>query len=426
MPMVTWLRTTSMQAQKRAMQAVAQADSYSLALATTPPLVEIEQNHVTHAVLEGTNFFGINTIPIALNEADYLRMWVQAATVMTTYQAVAEQSLAAVPSAQPAPATTTIDSSGVQTVTTLAATAAADDDQPTGVSWLIQELERLLASMSDFLQTLGPFGQVLSQAVNAILNFVTSQFFNILSHAILDPIIYTVPFVPLFTPALLPALGLMGLIGLAGIQPAPAPEAAAVPGAPAIERQLPAAATSVVTAGAPPGAGAPAAHPAPAPDASALSTANAAPQPATPYLVGGPDGEGFSPTTGATAAASDDLAASQAAAAVLAAGVQAKAVAVARARRRARKYRYEDLEGDGRMTLDNTVDDATEPPPVAVSAFARGAGPLLAESTPADGARGLTRVTGGVFDDGARVPLLPQAWDGSGGAGDSSPVREGP
>ncbi len=88
MPMMLWLRTTAMQAQKRAMQAVAQANSYSMALATTPPLVEIEQNHITHAVLEGTNFFGVNAIPIGLNEADYLiRMWDQAAGVMDAYQA---------------------------------------------------------------------------------------------------------------------------------------------------------------------------------------------------------------------------------------------------------------------------------------------------------------------------------------------------
>ena len=88
MPMVLWLRMVSLQAQKRALQATAQANSYSLAMATTPPLAEIEQNHITHAVLEATNFFWVNTVPIALNEADYLiRMWNQAAGAMDVYQA---------------------------------------------------------------------------------------------------------------------------------------------------------------------------------------------------------------------------------------------------------------------------------------------------------------------------------------------------
>ncbi|WP_441958889.1 PPE family protein [Mycolicibacterium houstonense] len=88
MPMIMWLRTMVMQAQKRALQASAQASSYSLALATTPPIPEIEQNHITHGVLEATNFLGINTVPIGLNEMDYfVRMWNQAAGAMEAYHA---------------------------------------------------------------------------------------------------------------------------------------------------------------------------------------------------------------------------------------------------------------------------------------------------------------------------------------------------
>jgi PPE-repeat protein len=88
MPMVTWLRTVALQAQKRALQATAQANSYTLALATTPPLMEIVANHVTRAVLHATNFLGINTVPIGVNEFDYfVRMWNQAAGVMDVYQA---------------------------------------------------------------------------------------------------------------------------------------------------------------------------------------------------------------------------------------------------------------------------------------------------------------------------------------------------
>jgi PPE-repeat protein len=88
MPMVVWLRTVSAQAQKRAAQATAQADSYSLAMVTTPPIPEIEGNHITHAVLEATNFLGINTVPIGVNEFDYfVRMWNQAAGAMDVYAA---------------------------------------------------------------------------------------------------------------------------------------------------------------------------------------------------------------------------------------------------------------------------------------------------------------------------------------------------
>ena len=88
MPMVIWLRTTALQAQKRALQATAQATAYTGAMLGTPPLVEIEANHVTHAVLEATNFLGVNAVPIGVNEADYfVRMWNQAAFVMDAYQA---------------------------------------------------------------------------------------------------------------------------------------------------------------------------------------------------------------------------------------------------------------------------------------------------------------------------------------------------
>ncbi len=88
MPMVVWLRTVSAQAHKRSAQALAQASSYTQAMATTPPLPEIAQNHVTRQVLHATNFFGVNTIPIGINEFDYfVRMWNQAAGAMDVYQA---------------------------------------------------------------------------------------------------------------------------------------------------------------------------------------------------------------------------------------------------------------------------------------------------------------------------------------------------
>ncbi|MCZ0731211.1 PPE family protein [Mycolicibacterium iranicum] len=87
MPMVLWLRMLALAAQLRAAQASAQASAWTSAATATPQIPEIEQNHVTNAVLHATNFLGVNGIPIALNEADYIRMWNLAASVMGLYQA---------------------------------------------------------------------------------------------------------------------------------------------------------------------------------------------------------------------------------------------------------------------------------------------------------------------------------------------------
>jgi PPE-repeat protein len=346
--------------------------------------------------LIATNFFGINTIPIALNEADYLRMWLEAATTMTAYQGVSEESLAAVPPTPPAP----------QIVSAAATPAASSFPDPTKL--ILQALQGLLDTLRNLAaHTLtGPLGGPVVQALDSLISLVSSEAFTILAYSVLDPMIYFGPFTPLLSPLALP-VGLVGLAGLAGLGADSGPVVADWR---APEHQKWPAAAGITLAGS--GAAAPVAAPAGAAGSAAAPGSPTVPAPSGTegfYVVGGgPDGDGFAPTGRTGAAAALGAGAAAPAATVPADSDLARAKRTAKARQRARKYRVEYLEQGGRATLSAGT-------PEAVVASEGGSGPLgFAGTVPksaAGQAQGLISLRGAEFDAAPPEPMLPNTWD---------------
>ena len=84
-PYITWMSTTSAQAEQTAAQASAAASAYEAAYAMTVPPLEVAANRMQLAMLVATNVIGQNTAAIAANEAMYGEMWAQDAAAMYGY-----------------------------------------------------------------------------------------------------------------------------------------------------------------------------------------------------------------------------------------------------------------------------------------------------------------------------------------------------
>lgn len=399
-PYLHWLQQAAAVAATAAAAHEAAAAGYSSALAGMPTLAELAANHAVHGALVATNFFGINTIPLALNEADYVRMWIQAATTMSVYHAVAQQSLSATPTTAPAPAIATAE----------AAPAASSFPDP--VKYIIAALQDFLS----FLRTLateflsGPLGEFVVEVLDWFIAFASGPVFKFMAYLFLDPLIYFGPFTPAASPFGLP--GLVGLVGLCGVDTlaeAAAPLVADVQSDGTTQHMLPAA-TGITLAGISP-ATAPAA-PTPAPTASAApaspSTSGLTAAQGFYAVSGGPDGEGFSPIARSKALGGISADAAAPATKIPTPGGLAGTKKVARGRARLRQYRHEFVKADGRMPpSDPTV-------PEHAAAGGHGSGPLgftgtIPKSAAAQG-KGPTRLDGDELIDGLQEPMLPGTW----------------
>ncbi len=417
LPYLAWLVQASAKSASDAVQQETAATAYTAALAAMPTLPELAANHVIHGVLMATNFFGINTIPIALNEADYARMWIQAATTMATYQTVSAAAVAAAPQTDPAPQIVSarpadgIYGGGGIADQGILPIVDNDSGNPYQLSWYFNRITEVTQTLTRDIQLIGQNpAQGLLQLEYDVVGVASDEFGHAIEFVNAFPETLALPLVvPVGA-----AGGLAGLAGLAGIQPEVA--APAVADAPAPQtHSLPAVTSSPVAIGA--GGTAPGTSPSPSPASTASSVAGAAPPPAAaggagflpPYAVGPPGigvGEGMSlgaktqePTSRGSAKAPEIAAAGAAA------GVP---------RRRRRRVAMRGY-GDEFMDMNVQVDpDWSAPPAGETVASDQGAGPLGFAGTQSKGstqAAGLATLSGDEFGGGPNMPMLPNTWD---------------
>ncbi|OBA76416.1 hypothetical protein A5641_22060 [Mycobacterium sp. 1554424.7] len=409
-PYLAWLQQASADAAGVAAQHEVAAAAYTSALAAMPTLVELAANHVIHGVLVATNFFGINTIPIALNEADYVRMWVQAAATMGAYQATSGGALASAPRTTPAP--NIVNQSG-------SANPAAQTGLSLNPSDLLSQYTNFYGNMFQELATF--FQDPIGNSVKIVQAFMTNpsealvlygpllfaiayQAFSWVGAGITYPSLLLSPFLGLVLPvALQPALAFA-----AAASPA---LAAPVVGGIAATAAVPVSAVWPVAGVAPTTVAAPAGAPASAP---AAPVASAAPAPAATagtfaYMVGFGGGPGTE--AGPTVGPRGGIKAPAATVPAAAAAVPSRAEARTRRRRRAAMREY----GDEFLDMDSDIGVPPEYELASAVASGSGAGRLglagTAHKDAAVGVAGLTKLAGDEFGGGPRVPMVPGTWD---------------
>ncbi|HEY2482080.1 MAG TPA: PPE family protein, partial [Caulobacteraceae bacterium] len=148
-PYIAWLQGTATTAAQTGAQAKAAAAAYQTAYSSMVPLPTIAENRAELATLVANNFLGQNTGAIAINESNYLDMWIQDALGMDTYQ-LNSQAASALPAQAAAPQ---VASGALASAATTAAPAASSTS---GTSTVIQGLLGDLAQLFGVAANTGP------------------------------------------------------------------------------------------------------------------------------------------------------------------------------------------------------------------------------------------------------------------------------